>query len=373
MAMTSSEKLQIIKDTQYNCDVSDARDHGIYSMCSMILKLRNLYKWEYHIEPWSEPEPSDLLDWVDDKEKFWEQLSGDEFRYLTILGKKILPHEIEAVNDVLSAENLFYGAGHGRSMKAVFFIADILEKRELDGISVYILGNEKAKEMASPIALVQDGTIVVKKDSLRYFLWDQFQEMRSSVKSSSRFLLDHYGLRKNGGLDHNALRLKLDDIVSDQLNLFIYHEVGETLETRLNSHLFQKLVGRFPSSVIEFVCRAVRDVLADTHPHGLLAYAIRDRNDASLGMYLSFLDGLRETLFPEIKLCWESFENGVDWSAIETARSQGRTRLQGVASEIEAIAHLVESESEKQILARFTHRILEPLGLDGAVSQEGQG
>ena len=52
----------LLTQIQHNCDVSDARDHGIYSMCSLVLKLRNLYKWERGLEPWSEPDSADLLD-----------------------------------------------------------------------------------------------------------------------------------------------------------------------------------------------------------------------------------------------------------------------------------------------------------------------
>jgi hypothetical protein len=366
--ITSFEQKQFVKDVQYNCDVSDAKDHGIYSMCSMILKLRNLYKWEHQIEPWSEPEPSDLLDWVDEKEKYWQGLSEKSFRPLTILNKEILPHNLDLVNQALNHGNLLYGAGHGRSMKAVFFLADILEKRVVQGCTVYILGTERAKEMASPIALVQDGAVIIKKDSLRYFLWDQFQEMRSSSKSSIQHVLNHYTLLKNGSLDHGALQERLDYIVDEELNLFIYHEVGETLETTFSRDLFQRLIGRFPSSIVELVCRAVKDILADTHPFGLLAYTIRDKKDSSLGLYLGFLDGMREKLFPEIKEYWQYFLDSGDWDYIEQARSTGRDRFLGIAGDLEEIAQMIDKVPDDQVIVEFRSRLLQPLGLES-----GQG
>ena len=46
--MTDDSILQTIR---HNCDISDARDNGIYSICNLVLKLRNLYKWEHHIQP----------------------------------------------------------------------------------------------------------------------------------------------------------------------------------------------------------------------------------------------------------------------------------------------------------------------------------
>ncbi len=360
---TSSEKLQFVKDVQFNCDISDARDHGIYSMCSMILKLRNLYKWEQRIEPWSEPEPADLLDWVDKKEQYWQGLSERAFRPLTILGKQVLPHDLRMVNQALDQGRLLYGAGHGRSMKAVFFLADILESRLVEGCTVHILGTERAKEMASPVALVQDGVVVIKKESLRYFLWDQLQEMRSSQKSSIRHFLNQYGLLKDGSLDQDRFRSVLDFIVDQELDLFIYHEIGETLETAFGTDVFQKIISRFPSSVVEFVSRAVKDSLADTHPRGLLASLIAGQKSSSLGLYLGFLDGMRETIFPEVKTGWEFFEQSGDWDFVEQARSAGREKFLCIAGAIEEIAEKIGEDPDELIMKRFSSRIIEPLGL----------
>ncbi len=359
----SPDKMQYVQDVQYNCDISDARDHGIYSMCSMILKLRNLYKWEQRIEPWSEPEPADLLDWVDQKEQYWLGLSERSFRPLTILGKQILPHDLGPVNQALHQSNLLYGAGHGRSMKAVFFLADILETRTVEGCTVHILGTERAKEMASPVALVQDGVVVIKKESLRYFFWDQLQEMRSSRKSSIHYFLNHYGLLKDGTLDHDLFRSDLDFIVDQELDLFVYHEIGETLETTFGNENLQKIINRFPGSVIEFVCRAVKDCLADTHPRGLLASIVRDRKSSSLGLYLGFLDGIRETIFPEIKAAWRCFEQGGDWGSIEQARSTGRETFLSLARDIMEIGERIGDVPDDRIMQEFSNRIIKPLGL----------
>ncbi|WP_459946500.1 Sfum_1244 family protein, partial [Desulfocastanea catecholica] len=65
--VASNRDNAIIKDIQHNCNNSDARDHGIYTICPVVLKLRNLYKWENDLEPWQEPEYGDLLDWIEAK------------------------------------------------------------------------------------------------------------------------------------------------------------------------------------------------------------------------------------------------------------------------------------------------------------------
>ena len=65
------EQMNLHQAIQHNCNISDARDNGIYSICTLVLKLRNLYKGENGLEPWDEPDSPILLDWIYAKENFW--------------------------------------------------------------------------------------------------------------------------------------------------------------------------------------------------------------------------------------------------------------------------------------------------------------
>ena len=160
---------RLIVDIRHNCDISDARDHGIYSMCTMVLKLRGLYKWETGLQPWEEAESADLLDWIEVKENFWATIAHEDYRPLAINGRALDPLAIEEINAGLNG-TLHYGAGFGRSMKAVFFLAEKLAERSVEGCPVTILGAEQAREMASPFAMVQDGRILIRREALRFFL-----------------------------------------------------------------------------------------------------------------------------------------------------------------------------------------------------------
>jgi hypothetical protein len=349
---------------KHNCEVSDARDHGIYSMCSMVLKLRNLYKFEHGLEPWEEPESADLLDWIDRKEARWDALTEQPFQDLAINSAAVDPFEVAQVNAALAETGLYYGAGYGRSMKSIFFLAEVLGRRIVEGCPVTVLGNERVREMASPFAMVQDNEIIIRLDPLRFFLWDHIQELRSSCRSSYRYTLQSYGLLKDDALDQESFRMMLDQIVSTETEMFIHHEVGEMLQDTLDSRVLRTIIGRFPSSVIEFVCRAVKDILADTHPRGVLSYISREEKDSSLGLYVSFLDGLRQKLFPEIAVAWERFVDTGEWAGVEQARQQCRSRTLALGQEIARIEEMFEAESDVQIQARFNERVLQPLGLD---------
>ncbi len=354
----------IIEDIQHNCNISDARDHGIFPMCTMVLKLRNLYKWEHGIEPWQEPETANLLDWIEAKECYWKTIEKEPYRHLGINGRKFLPDDSDEINSSLRDQQLVYGAGYGRSMKAIFFLAEKIDQRTVAGCPVLILGKERAKEMASPFAMVQDGVIFIRKESLRFFLWDQIQELRSSCRSAFRHALSIYGLLQDGQLNQQKFKDTLDIVVDGEMDLFIYHEVGELLQTTLDSSTLQTIVGRFPGSVYELVCRSIKDILADTHPEGLLAHLIREKRETSLSFYVGFLDGLRKELFPEIFEVLPQFLKDRDWQGIEKARNECRDNSLRYAGKIKAISKKIAHDSDEHVRELFNRQIILPLGLD---------
>ncbi len=355
---------RLTSDIQYNCDVSDARDHGIYSMCSMLFKLRSLYKWEHRIEPWKEPDSADLLDWIEAKESYWETLAESDFRPVRLRDSSSEAYDIAAINADQAENSLFYGAGHGRSMKSIFFLSQVVERHEVENQPVVLLGRDLAREMAAPFALVQDDQVIIRLDPLRFFLYDHIQELRTSSRSSFRFFLDHYDLLQDSTLDQQRLPAMLERIVTRELDLFIYHEVGEILDNSLNRTTLHYLFERFGGSVIEFVCRAVKDILADTHPRGLLAHIIREEKESTLSLYVSFLDGLRTELFPEMTPAWNRFLEDRDWQALQRTRSECRSRNLQLAEKIAQIAARAEDYPDDIVMQQLCDQILTPLGLD---------
>ncbi len=361
---TENQDTSIIAEIQRNCDISDARDHGIYSMCTMVLKLRNLYKWENSIEPWEEPEPADLLDWIEVKENYWATIAEEPYRPVISNGRKISPCDSAAINAILDTDKLIYGAGYGRSLKSVFYLAEVLERHTVEGCPVLISGKEIAKEMASPFAMAQEGVIYIRREPLRYFLWDQIQELRSSCRISLRHALDSYGLLEDGQLSQERFKTQLDNIVEKEMDLFVYHEVGEILQTTFDSQTLQKIIVHFPGTVIELVSRALKDILADTHPRGVLNHITREERESTLSFYVGFLDGLRKKLFPEIAHAYQQFQEQRDWQVIEQARRKCQENNLKLAGKIKAIVSDIDRQSAEQLQSQFNTRILLPMGLD---------
>lgn len=348
-----------------NCDISDARDNGIYSICTLVLKLRNLYKWEHGLNPWEEPDPPELLDWIGAREEYWETIHGEKFSPIPLNGGTIDPFLPEAINPRLSSVNLLYGAGYGRSMKAVFFLADVLEERWVEGCQTFILGREKARELSGPFAMLQNNTIYIRKEPMRFFFWDQIQEISPSCRLSMQQALKTYGLMADdSSFDRNKLIDTFERIVDAELEIFVYHEVGESRENLLTSSQLKKIIGAYPGTAIELLARAVKDILADTHPAGLLPHIVAREKKSSLGFYLAFLDGMRKLLCREVNEAGRDFWESGSWSQVRDAVAECRLRNEAIAHRfLDMNRRLDRGDSPGAVRRWAENKLLAPLGL----------
>ena len=78
----------IIDQVLTNCDIADSNHAGLFSICGLALRLRDLYKWENELDPWIEKDSSEILAWIAGKEKKWDKLAEKQFNDITILGNK---------------------------------------------------------------------------------------------------------------------------------------------------------------------------------------------------------------------------------------------------------------------------------------------
>jgi hypothetical protein len=349
---------------QHNCNISDARGSRMYSLCTLFLRLRSYYKWEKGLAPWNEPEPHELIEWIDAKETSWQELEDQEFLPLKIGGRTFDPFHAEPVNRYLPENSMLYGAGYGRSLKPVFFLAEKLHEKIIDGCSTFILGRELTRELAAPFAMLQDGVIYIRREPFRFYLWDQINDIRPSGKCSLRYALQCYALiDKNDRPDRHGLMVGFDAIVDQEMDVFIYHEIGEMREDSLDRELFRRIVVAFAGTPVELFARAVKDVLADTHPAGMLCHIIRQGKKSSLGFYVTFLDGLRKLLSPEITDAFPAFTAHSDWAVVERARQECRRRNRERAERLAAICRHLDERPLESIRRKLEEELLLPLGL----------
>ena len=310
----------ITRQVLHNCDISDAYHAGMFSICGLALRLRDLYKWEKGLPVWQESDSSEVLEWIEAKENKWEHYAENGFVELTIKGRKFDPFDTVGINTNLEPHHIFYGAGYARSLKPTFFLAEIAEKTNIGGNIVYTLGRELARDLLTIPALTQDDCVLLRQESARLFLWDSIFYIKKSARPALSFALDCCGLK-----DHQpkALQRHLATILAVLRETYIYHEIGELNDPVFDRDIWREIIAAFPYSPVEYLARAVKDLLADTNDYGTLRYIVKERKTASLAFYAAFLDGLVRQFFPELLTSFQTFTQTGNWGLIDQAVSSG--------------------------------------------------
>ena len=335
---------RFVQQVQRNCDISDAHHSGIFSICGLALRLRDLYKWEHALAPWEEGDPAGVLEWIGIREGYWETLSGAEVGPLAWGGRRIDPFDTEAVNSALAPHRLYYGAGYARGLKPTFFLAAIESQQEIQGCRVVRLGRELARDLLTLPALSQGNRIILRRDAARGVLWDQIAYIPPSGRKLLDAALTACGISPRRPSD---LREKWDGLLALQETIHFHHELGEIKESDFERNRWQEIVAAFALTRVELLARHVKDLLADTHPVGPLAHLCRTRNAAGLGLYLAFVDRLTCNLFPQLLPAADAFLETGDWALIERAVAVGRAGAKHHADTI--ITAYVEAQSRQDL------------------------
>jgi hypothetical protein len=354
--LNGGEREALVETIGRNCDISDARHAGMYSICGLALRLRDLYKWKTGLEPWQEGESATVLDWIGKQEARWESLSECDFVPIPLNGRKFDPFDTEGLNAVLEPFRLFYGAGYAYGMKPSFFLASVSGRHELEGHAVVELGRELARDMLTLPALTQGGTIVWRKEASRMWLWDRMQYVNASGRPALSVALASAGVRN--AKPHRQLKRLLDA----QKDAFLYHELAELKGDVLPSETWRLLMADLRQTPAEIFVRAVRDLLADTAPDGTLIRLIRNRNTTALALYTAFFEGLAREMFPELRRAFVDFVESGNWRSMETAVSIGYERAAENARRVAAVYHRNGDRRDNEAVAReIEETLLRPL------------
>ncbi|HBD08445.1 MAG TPA: hypothetical protein DCZ69_09295 [Syntrophobacteraceae bacterium] len=357
----------VTRQIQANCDIADAGSGSVFSLCGFLLRLRDHYKWEHGFNPWEEPEPSDLLEWVEAREEKWLELGDETFQPLVVEGNVYQPFDLDPINDCLRPQGLVYGAGYVAGMKPSFLLAKIVESRSVGSLTMDTVDRELARDLFVTPAMRQGNRILARRSAMLFFIWDQILEMRPSAASALRYALHQYGLDL-GALRRSPKELgpRLHEVAAAELAAWIYHEIGEAREDTFGGTLWQEMVATYANSPVEILARVLKDLLADTHPDGLLAHIIGSGLKSSLGFYVAFLRSFSRTVFPEIREAFEQFVPDSDWSIVEQARVRGRGRVIEMVDSLIAIHETGRDRGTDWARDEIIAALIEPLGIPSA-------
>ena len=362
--MLDIEKLT--REVLYNCDISDASHAGLYSICGLALRLRDLYKWENRLPPWEEKDTGEILEWIGAKEELWEDVVELDFCKLSVNGDRYDVFDVDRINKALEPHGLYYGAGYAYSLKPTFLLAQIEEKSIINDISVITLGHELARDLLTLPALTQGDTVLMRTEAARLYLWDQMSYIKKSGRPALQYALANCGLPGNNTCE---LRPHLEQLLEIQKDSFIYHEIGEMTDTVFERTIWREIIAEHPRSPVELAARVLKDLLADTNAAGTLPRIIERRNKPALAFYAAFLDGLAREFFPELRVAFQLFTESEDWSLIEQTVADGRNRATELTNRIIDFHHTgmkkengkewVTEQVEKHILDKVQNRSVE--------------
>jgi hypothetical protein len=353
----------LIEAVRWNCDIASAGQAGHFSLCGLLLRLRQLYKWEHGLSPWREPEGDAILEWIARRERTWDDLEAASWQALAWGQSAIDPFAVETLNDRLIPRGLAYGAGLSRGLAPTFFLGELLETRRVGELTILILGPELARDLDASPALCQGTLIYARRQALAFYLWDRLSDPVQQGNAYLRIALQAFDLPLTKLLrDPEAHQERFNAFLNGELEAVIRHEMGEALEPGLK-RAFPAVLERFPQTRVELLVRTLKDALADVNDWGRLAYLIREQCLPSLAVMLAWRPGLLPALLPELAPAFQELLASDDWEVMETARRQALRRLREMAGGLNELLTAPEAASASWLQEEIRRRYLAPLGL----------
>jgi hypothetical protein len=316
----------LVNAVQKNCDISDAQFAGDLTLCTFLLKMRELYRWEHDI-PLSQDMPkAEVGNWMNAREHLWEAIESIPFEPLPLPGGSTDPFEVGAANRQLTPQGLVYSGGYGRSCKPHFFLGRLLREEKRHGHKIFVSACEYARDLDAPPGMMLNGTIFVRTEALRRWLWERYEEWHWNRRNEAMGrALAGYGFEQ----DKEAA---LQAMTESETESVILHELGEAKVGEELGSAWESLLGDLMRSRGEIMARAVRDLYADceiTLP-GLLERG----NPAAIHFYFANLVGMRRKLFPELAAGYRDWLQDGSLAGIERSAGKGREHWRNLACEM---------------------------------------
>jgi len=295
---------QLAQQIQHNCHISDAQYAGNYTLCIYLLKMREFYRWEAQLPFTQKIDNNDIGGWLTEREGFWDEIDEQPLNILNINQQKFDCFESNEINQQLEKENLVYSGGYGLYGKPVFFLGELLHKETLDDYTLYISGKELARDLAAPPGMMQDKTIFIRRESLRRFIWEKYEESwwHKQENPLSRAL---------GSYDFkNQPENALDKMTDNEVDTVLQHEIGEIKAGKILGDTWEEMLVSLPHSQAEIMARSVRDNIADTL--STLPKMLEKNEPAQIHFYFANLSSMRKMIFPGLPEAYKGWLENKD-------------------------------------------------------------
>ena len=310
----------LFSDIKFNCDVSDAKFWGFYSVCGLLMRYRDLFRSEKGLKPWADIRREDIGAWIEQKESRWPGLEQKDLRDLVIDGQAFPPFDVSGINRALDGRGLVYGAGYGMYLKPTFFLAELRSVRRISGLTVYTSGRELVRDLFTSPGMLQEKSVFLRLEPLIVLLLYKHSELNTRQVSALEDAFAHYGLPRRQIID-GTFELRIAEMAERYSEILLAHELAEDAEEVADWK--EALSVAAGDRQVEHYLRAVKDLVADTSDRGPLRMIIESRDCGALGLAIALAEGYRKILYPELKAAYADFSLHHDWAAVERARKTG--------------------------------------------------
>jgi hypothetical protein len=300
---------------QANCNVTDARHARNMTLCTYLLEMRELFRWERGV-PLATPLPrAEIGQWIARREALWETLEDADYQPLPLGGQRVDPWDEETVNRGVAPLGLVYGAGVGRFGKPQFFLGELQRSESRDGMRIVVAGRELARDLSPAPASMRGGTISIRLESLARVLAERTEAWALKRHDGAlKSALDAYGCVAGDAA-------AFERMAAGEAETLILHELGEREAGRALGPGWEHMLSRLVRRRAEVFARAARDHLADclvTLP------ALLERGaPAPLHAWFAGLDGMRHELYPRLAGAYAAWRNGDDARELSVAVTVG--------------------------------------------------
>jgi hypothetical protein len=324
-----AELQPLLNAVQRNCHISDARHAGDYTLCVYLLKMREYFRWEKGYRYRDSLPEGDLGDWIKERELFWQSIEDESFADLPIYGDLYDPFDNAAINDALYRHGLVYSGGLGHRSTPHFFLGKLDRAEKQTDLTILMSNDEYARDMTAPPAMAREGTIFVRRESVRRMIWEKIEEWRWNR-------LDNAMGRALACFDfESAAESALEAMTDSVIDIVLMHEKGEVMAGKRLGPGWEQMLASLPHSQAELMVRAVRDHLADSMT--TLPSLVRDGRDASLHFYFANLGNMRKHLFPSLARAYDHWSARGRRDAIEELLSQSKSHWSMLACRMLAL------------------------------------
>jgi hypothetical protein len=318
--LTLNETHDLIRQVKFNCNISDAKFWGSYSICGLLMRYRELYRSEHGLMPWDSIAHEEISSWIHERETLWGELEGLELQRIVIRGISYDPFDVYSLNAELLGTGLVYGSGYGMFNKPTFFVARLETVKELFDYLVHHAGSELCRDIASTPAMLQGRCIYLRREILLSFIWDRFQDLKANQFGFlTETMFSHYRIGRSDEASPE-LFTKIRGLAGDISEIFVLHEAGEAYEDE-HSGEWHEILSEGCDKATELFLRGIKDIRADTSPLGPLRAIIDTKSIPRLSCFVALMDGIRREIASEIRDVFTSFLDSRDWREIERSRS----------------------------------------------------